>query len=81
MIARVRLAASWRPMDLGGGRFLIHGITNAQRSKLEELGYAGDQIAKMKPAEAHGIFKIGTRLQLEPSRASSFLRDRNSSFG
>jgi len=36
-------------------------ITQAQHSKLEELGYTDGQIAKMKPAEAHGILKIGTK--------------------
>ena len=36
-------------------------ITKAQRSKLEELGYTDDQIAKMKPAEAHSILNIGTK--------------------
>jgi hypothetical protein len=36
-------------------------ITKAQRSKLEGLGYTDDQIAKMKPAEAHSILGIGAR--------------------
>lgn len=33
-------------------------ITNAQKAKLRERGYSDDQIAHMKPAEAHKILGL-----------------------
>jgi hypothetical protein len=37
-------------------------ITKAQRSRLEGLGYTDDQIAEMKPAEAHSILGVGAKV-------------------
>jgi len=34
-------------------------VTKAQKAQLQERGYTEDQIAKMKPAEAHKILGIG----------------------
>jgi hypothetical protein len=33
-------------------------ITQAQKARLHERGYSDDQIAKMKPAEAHRILGL-----------------------
>ena len=44
-------------------------VTKAQKAQLREKGYSDDQIAKMKPAEAHKTLGIGRRVT--PARAAA----------
>lgn len=60
------LPPSPAPLKIESDAILLEGnsaqvsffITKSQKIQLRELGYSEDQIAKMKPAEAHSILGL-----------------------